>query len=248
MRRLVVFVVVLCAFVAAPAWPDMIGFLDPLAGVDDTTGWSTGDGLVGPLAHTYSLLGGMATVAAFENGDTDLLSHRLTRGLGVWGYENDEVDRHAGINSPQEHIDITFDTMPYYVHEIEVRSLFSPDTSNNVEWAAIDFYYNNPYTGLHSSTPDSTVYLVGKEDLNVSGTDGDQSWSPSTPVLVDTLVFRVPTLAELNAAGYDTSNYTMTMSEFAVAKLTVAPVPAPGAVLLGMLGLGLVGLKLRRFT
>ncbi len=262
MRR-VVLITVMCAFafIATPALADMISFVDshPLAGVDGdplayggTVNWSTDDGLVGPLDHSYNLLGGRATVEAFHNGTLDDLSHRLTRGLGVYGYEDDEVDRHvdryACINEPVEHIDITFVTMPYYVHEIEVRSLFMPDTSNNVEWAAIDFYYINEYTGL-GSPPDSTVYLWGIEDLHESGTKGVQSWSPTTPVLVNTLVFRVPTIEELENDGkIGCYCYNPLLSEFAVAELTVAPVPVPGAAILGILGLCVAGFKLRKYA
>ncbi|MHC4726699.1 MAG: hypothetical protein ACYS17_05665 [Planctomycetota bacterium] len=140
--------------------------------------------------QTYILLGGMASVSAYKNNTSANLSHRGTRGLGVSGGENDEVDKH--LTNIDEHIDILFSTNPYYIHEIEVRSLFTPDTGTNEEWAAIAFW--------KSGSLIQTEYLLGIEDLGVAGTDGDASWSGS-PVLVDKLVFYVPTRNELISAG-----------------------------------------------
>ena len=237
MLRRALIITVICAFFTTPAWADMISFVDPLAGVDDTTGWSTDDNTAGPLAHSYDLLGHTATVAAFENGTERFLSHRLTRGLGVWGGEPDEVD-FIGSN---EYINILFSTNPYYIHEIEVRSLFDPDTDNNEEWAAIAFWKD----GIQVRTE----YLLGTEQLGVGGNDGNASWS-GTPIIADKLVFYVPTKGELPDKMFDLGDttYDPLLSEFAVAKLTVTITPVPSSVLLGILGLGVTGLKLRRFT
>jgi hypothetical protein len=235
MKR-IVFITAMCAFMAAPAMADMISFVDshPLAGVDGTqlnyygtVDWSAGDGTEN-LDQSYSLLAGNATVSAYVNGSDGLLSHRLTRGLGVVGNEPDEVDR--GI-SGVEHIDITFDTMPYYVNSIEVRSLFYVDTTGNDEWAAIKFYL--------AAGGDTTVYLQGNTDLNTGA--GKALWTGS--YLVNKLVFYVPASGEVSGIAYDPS-----LSEFAVAKLDVSPVPVPAAVLLGMLGLSVAGVKLRKFA
>jgi len=125
--------------------------------------------------------------------------------------------------------------------------LFDPDTDNNEEWAAIAFWKDG--------SPVQTEYLLGTEPLGVGGTDGDASWS-GTSILVDKLVFYVPTIKELIDAGMkiDTINDTIdtiyypSMSEFAVAKLTVTVTPVPSSILLGILGLGVTCLKLRRFT
>ncbi len=247
MRRVILITTVMCAFafVATPASADLISFADTIAGVDGdapmyggTVNWSTVNLPVVNLSQqSYSLLDGMATVSAYSNGSDAILSHRLTRGLGVYANELDEVDRVDSI----EHIDITFDTMPYYVHEIEVRSLFDPDTGNNEEWAAIAFWKDGSLV--------QTEYLVGLEDLGVGGTDGDASWS-GTPILVDKLVFYVPTRLELTNAGMGIdlggTTYDPSLSEFAVAKLTVTPIPT--SVILGILGMGVVSLKLRKYA
>ncbi len=246
MRR-ILFIGIMCAFFTTPAWADLISFVDTIAGVDGSAptydgsvSWSTVDlPAVNLSQQTYSLLGGMASVSAYNDTSTPVLSHRSTRGLGVWGGEDDEVDKQhiIGIN---EYIDILFSTNPYYVHEIEVRSLFDPDTDNNEEWAAIAFWKDGSLV--------QTEYLVGTESLGVEGTDGDASWS-GTPILVDKLVFYVPTIQELGDAhmiNIDDTTYDPFLSEFAVAKLTVTPIP--GAAILGILGLCVAGLKLRKFA
>ena len=248
--RRILFIWVMCAFITAPAWADLISFVDehPLVGVDGSpfdydgdpaVDWSIGEDTVNLDQQSYSLLGGMATVSTFSNypGAVPTLSHRLTRGLGVYASELDEVDR---VNSIEQ-IHITFGTIPYYVHEIEVRSLFDPDTDNNEEWAAIAFWKD----GIQVRTE----YLLGTEQLGVGGNDGNASWS-DTPIIVDKLVFYVPTKGELPDKMFDLGDttYDPLLSEFAVAKLTVTITPVPSSVLLGILGLGVTGLKLRRFT
>lgn len=225
---------------AAPAIADLsspIWFADTLKGVDNTAGWSTGDGQK-KLGHSYSLLGGNATVAAYNDGRDDDLSHRLTRGLGVWGNEDDEVDRY-NVNAV-EHIDIVFDS-PYALNYIEVRSLFGPDQQGNqTEYARIDLLYSGTtYYDDLSYTADATYFLTGTEALN--GTDGDASLWIST-VSVDAIIFRVPTDADVTDQGW--TDFAVGKNEFAVAKI----VPVPAAVLLGMLGLGVAGLKLRKYA
>jgi len=211
--------------IATPAMADMISFVDshPLAGVDGTQlkyggtlDWSTGDG-VQQINNSYELLSGTATVTGYIDG-TYALSHRLTRGLGVWGAENDEVDTKTV--SRAERIVIDFTGLDYYVNSIEVRSLFIE--AQGTEQGAVDFYLN-----------DSIVYTQSLIALMASG-NGALVVNYASPWLVDRLVFYVPT--------------GLTESEFAVAKLDVTPVPLPAAVLLGVLGLGVVGWKLRRFA
>ncbi len=233
MKRAMIIVICFVAVILtsnASAMADLISFVSPpgIQGVDTAAGWSGGDGVVDLSLSSLSLLGGNATLTAYNDGSGTLsdLTHRLTRGLGVnsGDPEFDEVDRVDNI----EHIIVTFDKMDYYVNSIEIRSLFDQDVTGggNAEWGAIDFSLDNVVV--------YTAYLQGNNH-----TLGDAIWIGS--ILADKLDFYIP-------GSIPNITFNPALSEFAVAKLDVTPVPVPGALLLGLLGLGFTGLKLRKFA
>ena len=210
-----------------------ISFLsaDGLAGVDGGVipPWSPDNSTVNLGVTSWSLLGGNATITGFVSGSPKNLTHRGFRGVGVAGQEHDEVDWH---DSP-ETIKITFPVMDYFVHSIEVRSLFSPDTgwSPGTEKGAVDFYLN----GINFYTE----YVSGIDAL---GTDvGDVVVSYATPKLIDKLMFYIPTI---DASGNPLDSTTIEKSEFAIAKLNVSPIPEPATVCL--LGVGALSLIRRK--
>ena len=211
-----------------------ISFADAILGVDDTPAWSSGDSMASLDVDNLSLLNGMARVSAYQGTDNAILSHRLTRGLGVWGGEMDEVDRQTV--GDMETIEITFPTVDFYVNSLEVRSLFDPDTGwdPDIEKGAVDFYQDGIVI--------YTEFLTGVESLP-AGEDGSLVVAYNNPWLVDRLVFYIPTTDE---NGIPLDDTTIAESEFAVTKLNVTAIPAPGAILLGGIGISLVGYLRRR--
>ena len=90
-----------------------------------TSGWSTGDACKSLGTNHLYLLSGNAELFAFRNGDPGILTHRGTRGLGVSGGEEDEVDS----IDREESIVIEF-TEPVYLCGFEIRSLFTGEGPN----------------------------------------------------------------------------------------------------------------------
>jgi hypothetical protein len=213
-----------------------ISFLseDGLTGVDGGSipPWSADNSTVNLGTSSWSLLGGEAVINGFTNGSSSNLTHRGFRGVGVSGQENDEVDFH----DDPEAITIEFLARDYLVNSLEIRSLFDPDTGwdDNEEEGAIDFYLDG--------TRVYTEFLSGVEGLG-GGNVGSVVVDYATPMLVDKLVYYIPTI---DAGGNDLSDDIITHSEFAVARLDVSPIPAPGAILLGSVGAGIVGWLRRR--
>jgi hypothetical protein len=199
-----------------------ISFLndDGLAGVDSPTALWFDGGTTNLGTSSWSLLGGNATVSSLSGN----LSHRGERGLGVWGNENDEVDRQSLCSYESILIDFSID---HYIDSLEVRSLYTDDGwYPGIERGAVNFYLDGS--------------LVYTQDLVATSSTGDGVLTIvyDTPVLVDRLVYYVP-----RGLGCTTAK-----SEFAVAKLEVTPIPAPGAILLGSIGVGFVGWLRRRRT
>jgi len=179
-----------------------IHFVTPLRGLDgDTSSWSTGDNLVNLGTDTWSLLDGNASVTGYTREKlSDYLTQRGTRGLGLNGQEDDEVDSH----DRPEVIDVTFNK-PYMVDYIEVRSLF--DEWWGVEEGEIELWYEEENF--------EKIHIVGVEELD--GTNiGKLGVEINPPKMIDRIVFWVP------------PDYPYTAeSDFAVAKINLIELERP---------------------
>jgi hypothetical protein len=173
-----------------------ISFVQPLSNVDpDTSGWSNGDNMVNLNTNHWDLLGGTADVNGHENGNDAILTHRGTRGLGIYGNENDEVDSIDG----WEHIDITFDE-PRFINMFEVHSLFSGEgPSGAPEQGDVKLYLDDIEVGYY--------HLAGVEPLG-GGNDGDVIQLIYPAILIDEIMFYIEPTEDYNS-----------WSEFTVAKL-----------------------------
>ncbi len=121
-----ILVCLMCSLVQANT---TISFLDADAftGVDpDTSSWSNDNTKVNLGTSSWSLLGGEAVIKGFTNGSASELTHRGFRGVGVRGFENDEVDFHNYPDNPEK-IHIEFTARDYFINSLEIRSLFDPD-------------------------------------------------------------------------------------------------------------------------
>jgi len=177
-----------------------ISFLyeDDYEGVDGVSqanpnGWSTNDNMVNLGTNHWDLLGGTADVNAYKNGQTGDLTHRGTRGLGIKGQEDDEIDYICF----DEHMHVVFDK-PQYLCQFEVRSLFMNDqnTPGLIEEGDVDLML---YGGLLQ-----TIHMTATSDW---GTNGAHVVMVDPPVLVDEIVFYI--------ADEDYRDY----SEYAVSRI-----------------------------
>ena len=224
MKRIfaVLFIVALAAL-SNVAIADNISFIwdtstgETLQGVDgDTSGWSHNNSMVSLGTFKWGLLGDTAEVVARVGGSRGILTHRGTRGLGIRGGENDEIDSYYG---DVERLVIRFD-QPTYLNSFEVRSLFYEDDllgGDHRERGVAKFWLGGDNI--------FTQRLVGVENIETPGTKGIVDYSYDTPYLIDKIVFRVPT-----------DRWFTCQSEFSVAKLNVTAVPEPISTVLFLTG------------
>lgn len=178
--------------------PVCVSFIYPFENVDDVTSrWSTNNAMTILMFSSWSLLRGKAHIYA-EREQLPILTHRGTRGLGVFGSgpdEWDEIDSYQSVES----IRITFD-VKFILTGIEVRSLFANDAGwHGTEEGQVQLFLDGSMV--------YSYHLVGIDDFYASGTHGVLAINiPDTEV--DELVFFIP----------EDNDYT-SESEFAVAKI-----------------------------
>ncbi len=210
-------------FIYGNASADVVSFVwnssgDTIQGVDgDTSWWSNDDNVKNLYTSSWSLLNGVGTLSGYANYCGANLSQTGTRGIGIFGgSENDEID--TGVFR-QEKLVVTF-SQPAYLNSFEVRSLFYEPVIFSYGYSEVgnaDFWLNGEKVYTQS--------LIGQENIDSKGTDGSAIYSYDTPLLVDKVVFYVPS-CELKSY----------VSDFSVAKMDVTTAPEPVSTALFILG------------
>ena len=226
-----VLVVVSLLFSASIADAALVSFInhassgETIEGVDTLgVNFSSNDTTKCLLRTSLSLLNGTASISAYSNSYSWLFTNRGTRGLGILGQEEDEIDSYHSF----ERIEVNF-INPVYLKSFEVRSLFyEPNLFNpGIEHGEVGFYLNNSNV--------FTQHMTGVEDIR-QGTKGIVNYTYSNMWLIDKLVYYVP-------QGMCYTPY----SEFALAKFEVEEVPEPATIcMLLSLGAGLFTVKGRK--
>ncbi len=166
---------------------------DDFVGVDDPTTWSTTDNIVELGISEFEIFGGTGTVSAEINGVDGDLTHRGTRGLGVYGTgddnEEDEIDyREVGT---QERIYVNLDT-PRWLCKFEVRSLFpgegaggEPEVGDVRLWlegeVVDDFHFEaeSDATVNGVKVVDTGYYLVDRIMFHIDEENAESDYSPA---------------------------------------------------------------------
>jgi hypothetical protein len=144
-------------------------------------------------------------------------------------------------------IDFAGNLFGYYLdsrvgHPGWTGGLWYSDTSLNVDQQDHMYAYQGKGIDLVQILPlaagiwDTDEYILAWEDLH------SQHWDDGDGIH-QTGEWPGPTLPDGTVTAVEPD-----FSDFVVMVESVDPVPAPGAVLLGLLGLGVVGLKLRKYA
>ena len=165
--------------------------------VDDTSGFSLDNSFANLGTATIGILGDGSTITGFAGGQFANLTHRGTRGIGIEPDEFDEVD-------PGEMLDLVFST-PWFVEEIEVRSLFIEGDPLAPEQGIVNYFHGADLVHTANLIATSTVGNGAVIELNSPG------------ILADRLSFVVSS--------------DLATSEFALARLELTQIPEASAFL-----------------
>jgi hypothetical protein len=218
MKKLL-FITVVCAFMAVPAMAD--------------------------LSKSYAYLdgGGNSLTCPFPGAIVDEFSGTRPGWTYNGNYDIRTGDSESIASAPWSDLTDLKDTTPY----LAVPGVASAtDPFVTVEFGAGDLYY----LGLHWGSMDDynmIEFLSGGPTGSVVGTiTGDQVWISPGPSGSQATMQTNQYVNIFSTVAFDSIKITSTSYAFELDNLAIVPIP--GAVLLGILGLGAVGIKLRKFA
>jgi len=230
MKRLIL-ITLMCAFMSLPALADLTPVYNTTYNVDPYYEWDFVSGL--PDFPSAPSPGGGSP------GAGDILDSLY----GSWTRIDDDVDQvwqdlNGGMKVQAKYTSVTAFTLGYSLNEVTGAGFI--DTGLNLvgETANIDVVPNSDLFIWGASGSGATKW--SNESLNV-GSDRMVTFRINT--LLDGSVPTQPTYVIGFEDGTDWD-----YQDIVVEVSNVAPVPVPGAILLGILGLGAAGLKLRKFA
>ena len=230
MKRLI-FVTIVCAFMAGPVLADLTPVYNTTYNVNPYYEWDLVSGLPD--------LPGAPSPGGGSPGAGDILDSLY----GSWTRIDDDVDQvwqdlDGGMKVQAKYTSVTAFTLGYSLNEL----------------TGVGFVN----TGLNLVGETALINVVPNSDLFIWGASGAGVTKWSNEALnggQDRMVtFRIDTL--LGGAAPSQPTYVIGFEDgtdwdyqdLVVEITNCAPVPVPAAVLLGILGLGVAGLKLRKFA
>ena len=261
MKRLM-FITLMCAFMAVPALADPFPFPDGfnpddyepgvyLLGAAPGNSWTqrmwikpwSPPGAGHPNHYQWRL--------CTNPDDVDYPQYFKPEDFEIWGYSSGDFTPLWSVNFGSPPLSTTHKSVADAL--MWAAGPCPPDISNGV---AIYLMYGQGTIDTHVGPPEWTdtpefvlqmqIYEDGVRNANVEwyfdGTDGGGSYASPEPS---------PWHAGTPSAGALASGYTRNVlgKDWACLEWTLAePVPVPGAVLLGIVGLSVAGVKLRKFA
>jgi hypothetical protein len=251
MKRMIL-VGVVCAFIAAPASADFY------------TTFDTQDGGDGTLISPYALAPGFL-VETFDGVPGPYPSHPIssvsasldqawTWGAGVTGSENSAIftGSQSTAAAPWNYISETADSTPYASIPYRTQETSVPRQASVYFGGA---QYN--YLGLHWGSMDpeddgnwNQMILLFKGDITNSANLVAEVFAPlpQSGSWTDDESNRYVNIFLKGGLTFDRAVFQSNQYAFEFDNLTVGVVPVPGAVLLGFLGLGYAGMRLRKMV